>query len=130
MASEMRKKAEQLFVFEQLKIKEISDTLDIPVATLKGWSSRYNWKSQRSYEKTLSRLMPKVKEKILKDILEATDPQAVAQLANAFSGMKKATEGLPIKQKETQTEEVVPVKSEGLTEASAEEIRMNILGEE
>jgi len=130
VAPELRKKAEQLFVVELLKLKDISKQLKIPVATLKNWSAKFNWQAQREYGKKFAEMMPKVNEKILEDIMKSNDPQATAQLVNAFSGLKKATEGLPVKQKEVKTEEIVPVKSEGLTEASAEEIVKNILGEE
>lgn len=97
---ETRQKAERLFI-SGLSLDEVGEQLKIPAGTLSKWSASGGWKSKREVEQKIASMMPKIKLKLLKDIEGSKDAQATAQLVNAFSGLQKATEGVPKKEKDS-----------------------------
>jgi len=76
--------AENLYVYRQKTYEEISRIIDVPVVTIQRWSEKFEWRDKKlAYIKARvgrRRELYVLKDQLIKDAKDNTDPQAVYKL--------------------------------------------------
>lgn len=88
--SEERNRAERYSVAEGLSLETIKEKLDIPISTLKSWSSTYEWTRKRAeYQQTNLQMEEVLKRKELDLLVELDSPGANAATVDMLVKIKK-----------------------------------------
>lgn len=119
--------AENLYIYKQKTYDEISKITDVPVVTIQRWSAQYEWRKKKidqvkrrvDYRKNLYEL----RDKILENARETTDPQIIHALVNLQRTIESEEKMKPIEDLPAD-----PAKGLGLSEETLVRIKEEIYG--
>ena len=119
--------AENLYIYKQKTYEEISRITGVPVVTVQRWSSQYEWRKKKleqvkrrvDYRKNLYDL----RDRILENARETTDPQAIHALVNLQRTIEAEEKMKPLEDLPAE-----PEKGLGLSPETLEKIKEEIYG--
>ena len=91
---ETREIAEEIYVYDGKTLEQVADQTQIPIQTLKQWSSDGSWfAKKKEYQSTslvIKQNMIRLQKDLIQKALDTLDPQAIYALARLKAVTKKA----------------------------------------